>query len=1115
MTFGNYVKGAGTPNLWEDYKKGLIGTGNTNTDNSAQQVQEQINQYMQMNTEAQTNKAAAEQENAQATQQLQEQMTQIQTGVSQATAQLASATSTLASAVSNLSSANANVASASQALTTTPQTIPETTKGEDGKEKTTQKENPAYQAALNAYNAAMEAQAQAQAQMETAQSQVEAIQSQAEEMQSALTELTSQNEEAQSQAETQTQEFDSQIQEYSNAITELQAQLQQIQAQQQVAEQNAQNSQDNVHPDSNFKKDEDGNYSYTYKDEQTGKTTRKGNLASSSATQVTYNDDGSVTKSNPDGTTTTTKTTIEDGKVVIEEVKKDSDGKELSTSKKQPDGTEIKDEADSPAVSKDVKDIVDDIDDAVDAYGEAIKELNNKAEISDEDKASIDSAVEKAKEKAKEQAAEIEKENADKTDGKISDEDKASIDSAVEKAKEKVKEQAAEIEKENADKKVDDTTKTDNKTTDKDEKEEVDPKDIENNISNNSKTPLIFDDSSKKLTIGDKEIEINEDGLTNDDIFNLKEDTSNGEKLYGETKDGKAVAISIDDNGGYKVEVSTEDKKDTAEKYTVNSAGALETQTAVLDDDGNVKTDDSGNKMYECQFRSAAEIQYAKEHQGKDDEFLNKDGQLEINSSETPLKQTTNSDGKEVIQYANKEIVLEDGLQDGYTYNNATGTAITFKDTVKTYSGKDEDGNNIIISVGKDGTYQVSTVSKDSGAVQSTDSVKKDGSIQNRTYELDENGKNLRYPTDDNNSIYTYTEQTKDELAENKSDDELFVKHSLQGGENYDRAYTERDAIRNHEELKTIENGLDNEDDFQGTLIDTDKYFDKFHNDYDKNDAASFAEYLDKVSEDITNDIVQHFEDYCLEENTVNTDKLTDIYKQIAIDNNIDTSALDSSDNEAFIDGINEIMAKTSWDGKLGNDYFDLSKIDEKIEDGTVGQEEKSEFALDINDDFTEINFGGNTIKLTDEGLKQTSTVGDKTNYSGTDEDGNEIMVSVDENGSYTIYKFDGDDKTKRNESYYLTSKGEFNETKYEYDKDGKKTSETSTTTTKTGDTTTSKTQFLSNGSKVSMFPKEENGETVYEVQGETYKTQEEAEKALKEIVKKDKEEAQKAKEED
>ncbi len=1113
MTFGNYVKGTGTPNPWEDYKKGLIGTGNTNTDNSAQQVQEQINQYMQMNTEAQTNKAAAEQESAQATQQLQEQMTQIQTGVSQATAQLASATSTLASAVSNLSSANANVASASQALTTTPQTIPETTKGEDGKETTTQKENPAYQAALNAYNAAMEAQAQAQAQMETAQSQVEAIQSQAEEMQNALTELTSQNEEAQSQAETQTQEFDSQIQEYSNAITELQAQLQQIQAQQQVAEQNAQNSQDNVHPDSDFKKDEDGSCSYTHKDELTGKTTKTGTFADSSATQITYNNDGSVTKSNPDGTTTTTKTTIEDGKVVIEEVKKDSDGKELSTSKKQPDGTEIKDEADSPAVPKDVEGIVGGADDAVKLYGEAKEKLDNEAKISDEDKASIDSATKKAKEKVKEQAAEIEKEKADKTDGKISDEDKASIDSATKKAEEKVKEQAAEIEKEKADKKVDDTTKTDNKTTDKDEKEEeIDPKDIENNISNNSKTPLIYDDSSKKLSIGDKEIEINEDGLTNDDIFNLKEDTSNGEKLYGETKDGQAVAISIDDNGGYKVEVSTEDKKDTAEKYTVGKNGATTIQTAVLDDDGNIKTDDSGNKMYEYQGFSAAQMQYAQAHKGEEDKNF-KDGQVSIDNPSFPLKTTTNDDGDNVIEYAGgKQVVLDGELKEGYS--NSNDVCMPMSPTIKTYSGKDKDGNDIVINMTADNEYYVRTINPDTAATVKSDGVTTDGTLYSRTFKLDEDGKNVKYQ-DSDDWIDTYTQLSKEEIEDGKTEEDAFVRHTLQGGENYDRAYTERDAIRKRDELKTIENGLDNEDDFQGTQIDTDKYFDKYHNDYNKNDAASFAEYLDKVSEDITNDIVQHFEDYCLEENTVNTDKLTDIYKQIAIDNNIDTSALDSSDNNAFIDGINEIMAKTSWDGTLGNDYFDLSKIDEKIEDGTVGQEEKSEFALDINDDFTEINFGGNTIKLTDEGLKQTSTAGDKTNYAGTDEDGNEIMVSVDENGSYTIYKFVGDDKTKKANSYLLNSLGDFTEMKYDYDDDGNKTTVTRTGIGSEGNTLQEKTQILSDGSKLRISISFDGERTSYKVNGETYKTQEEAEKAFEDQVKKDKEEAQKAKEED
>ena len=1036
-----------------------------------QEIQNQISIYNQNVTETQEQKSGAENEKTQIDAETEASMQAIQSSVSQTTAELASATSTLASAVSNLSSANSNAQSAASALASTPPTITETTKGEDGKEKPTEKENPAYVEAMNAYNEALQAVAEAQAQMETAQNQVDAIQTQAQEFQNALQEMATQSEQEESQADEQIEAFESQIEQYDSAITALETQLQQLQAQQAAEQQNAQNNFENAKANnSDFLIDNKGNYSYSISDKTGFLTGQKQGKAQVAATKITYNDDGSVTKSNPDGTSTKTKIDFKDGKVVVTETKIDKNGIETPLANKPPLTLE-KDENGNPVfVSADdiIKNLAKDAVNGVGAYEENLKNTIGDNEPADSTK---------------------------ETEGT----DNASDTPAV-----------PESEDDKEDKTTDSATGTDDSKND-DEKE-IDPKDIENNISNNSKTPLIYDDSSKKLTIGDKEIEINEDGLTNDDIFNLKEDTSNGEKLYGETKDGRAVAISIDDNGDYKVEISTEDKKDTAEKYTVGKNGATTIQTAVLDDDGNIKTDDSGNKMYEYQGFSAAQMQYAQEHKGEEDKNF-KDGQVNIDNPSFPLKTTTNDDGDNVIEYAGgKQVVLDGELKEGYS--NSNDVCMPMSPTIKTYSGKDKDGNDIVINMTADNEYYVRTINPDTAATVKSDGVTTDGTLYSRTFKLDEDGKNVKYQ-DSDDWIDTYTQLSKEEIEDGKTEEDAFVRHTLQGGENYDRAYTERDAIRNHEELKTIENGLDNEDDFQGTLIDTDKYFDKFHNDYDKNDAASFAEYLDKVSEDITNDIVQHFEDYCLEENTVNTDKLTDIYKQIAIDNNIDTSALDSSDNDAFIDGINEIMAKTSWDGKLGNDYFDLSKIDEKIEDGTVGQEEKSEFALDINDDFTEINFGGNTIKLTDEGLKQTSTVGDKTNYSGTDEDGNEIMVSVDENGSYTIYKFDGDDKTKRNESYYLTSKGEFNETKYEYDKDGKKTSETSTTTTKAGDITQTKTQFLTNGTKVSMHTKEENGETVYEVQGEAYKTQEEAEKALKEIVKKDKEEAQKAKEED
>ena len=291
---------------------------------------------------------------------------------------------------------------------------------------------------------------------------------------------------------------------------------------------------------------------------------------------------------------------------------------------------------------------------------------------------------------------------------------------------------------------------------------------------------------------------------------------------------------------------------------------------------------------------------------------------------------TINPDGTKTVT-ANGKVI---------TYGNGT---TTISDENATYSPENGmDYVSINYNTNEDGS--ISSVagisSKENGKTTET-AFNEDGT--KTTTVKDKNG-NTIYEQNTNENNQTDGFKVTKEDGSVVSYDDIEDSKSLKNSSQYDRESGDRDAIKSHDGLSNVENGLENEQ-YHGTQLDLDKYYDKYHQDYGEMFGEQYSEYIDKVGKEIEKDIAANFGVDLTSENS--TADMANIYREIYKNNEesfkayfqdeyftqnygdtIDPNNLDTLDDAQYIDMMNNAMAYFSWDAAgLDNDYLNLTGI--------------------------------------------------------------------------------------------------------------------------------------------------------------------------------------------
>lgn len=213
--------------------------------------------------------------------------------------------------------------------------------------------NSQLSTAQNAYNEALTSQAQAQADLESARAELETIQAQYQTEQSEAAAAQAEVDSAQAETETEIADLQTELSTYDQELAALQAQLaiaQEAQAKAIAAAAEAEQMQ--KEPLTDYHVNDDGSVSYSSTDED-GKPVQKDVKIEPQTSSIVDNGDGSVTRTYSDGSTETTEIVRNvDGTALTKTVKKDQNGKVVSTN--------LKSSADSETQGAENKDCVTD-----------------------------------------------------------------------------------------------------------------------------------------------------------------------------------------------------------------------------------------------------------------------------------------------------------------------------------------------------------------------------------------------------------------------------------------------------------------------------------------------------------------------------------------------------------------------------------------------------------------------------------------------------------------------------------------------------------------------------------------------------------------------------------
>ena len=401
-----------------------------------------------------------------------------------------------------------------------------------------------------------------------------------------------------------------------------------------------------------------------------------------------------------------------------------------------------------------------------------------------------------------------------------------------------------------------------------------------------------------------------------------------------------------------------------------------------------------------------------------DAEINDLNAQLESAKSEQEAQNSaSNSDTQAAESNTVGEPEFNQEIDDnGYT----TKQEITQPDGTVITVTEDENGNTIVQSTNPAaGISTTNTISgNDDGYTLNTNSIDNQGNqILNQTIAPNEDtqtelGSNTKVVTDSDGNITGYettdsvtgikttvNKTTGETTYTDKDGNQLSISEVQKKKHTYDRTDANRDAIADHDRKNAI-NGLENEQDVKGVQLDLDKYYDKYHNQYDATDETSFQEYKDVVADAITNDIAEYAGIDMSEANENRYTELKSVYETIA--NNIgyevdETQIPDNvSPEQYYINQVNQELAYRSWDDALlENDYVDLAGV-EKVETTettnesetteTSNESETTETTNESKTTETSNESGNSQTPLTDEeASKKANELSELLNYKPSD----------------------------------------------------------------------------------------------------------------------------------
>lgn len=324
--------------------------------------------------------------------------------------------------------------------------------------------------------------------------------------------------------------------------------------------------------------------------------------------------------------------------------------------------------------------------------------------------------------------------------------------------------------------------------------------------------------------------------------------------------------------------------------------------------------------------RSVFEDGYESTEQGE----VDNDGNVTYNG----VTYTKNTD--DTYNYPGENCsVVDNG--DGTKTVTANGKVITYGNGTTTI--KDESKNNAPQTT-------ISYYEDENGNISSLAGIKTVENGKTTQTIIDQDGTKTTTVTDEQRKlIYGQTTDQNNQIIDISTlENGKEIAESLNNSSQYDRESADRDAIKSHDGLYNVENGLENEQ-YYGTQLDLDKYYDQYHQDYGEMFGENYGEYIDKVGKEIEKDIAANFGIDLTSENS--TADMANIYREIYKNNEesfkayfqdeyftqnygdtIDPNNLDALDDAQYIDMMNNAMAYFSWDAAgLDNDYLNLTGI--------------------------------------------------------------------------------------------------------------------------------------------------------------------------------------------
>ncbi len=303
----------------------------------------------------------------------------------------------------------------------------------------------------------------------------------------------------------------------------------------------------------------------------------------------------------------------------------------------------------------------------------------------------------------------------------------------------------------------------------------------------------------------------------------------------------------------------------------------------------------------------------------------------EVNISSDGTATVTLPDGKIVMFYT-----TESNYNAAAVYGSYNSDDILFQiQCTKTDDNKttpyslsyNEDGSLTEFSQNAEGMATITNgfVDEDSSKVTSAFEISQDGDkALTASYSVSDEDTEIKTVIDKDGIAYF-------DLEGNEILSEEDVKQEEQDSElSYDRADSNREAIKTSHENLSVVNGMSNEEEISGTQLDLDKYYDLYHSKY----SSINDEYKKEVAENITKDLKEYYD--IADDDTT---KLKNIYEQIVANfQTTEIEGLDTLSDEEYIDAVNKKLAELSWDGKIQDDYIDLTEI--KVSDENSATQE-------------------------------------------------------------------------------------------------------------------------------------------------------------------------------